>query len=58
MELLCNSMKCAMIPWWNWVKLKIVDNDKGENVYPFVFILSFVVCVYLEYLFDVVRNQT
>lgn len=51
-------MNCAMIPWWNWVKLKIADNafltlhwkrqdsltsETGENAYPFALISLFVV---------------
>ena len=33
-------------------------SETSENVYLSVFISSFVVCIYVQYFFDVVRNQT
>ena len=39
-----------------WKKLTI-DDKTGENVFPFVFNLSFGVSVYLQCFSDVVRNQ-
>ena len=57
-----------------WEKLKIVDmefltsikkqdflastSNTDENIFLFVFISSFGVWVYVQYFFDVVRNQT
>ena len=31
--------------------------ETGENWYPFVFISSLVVCTYVKYFFDLVRNK-
>ena len=60
--------------WWNWEQWKIVvkvfltlykktgffpkKSDTGVDVYTFVFISSFIVCVYAQYFFYGVRNQT
>ena len=33
-------------------------SETSENVYLSAFISSFVVCIYVQYFFDVVRNQT
>ena len=36
----------------------ILTSETGENVYPFVFILSLRVCICVQYSFDTFGNQT
>ena len=36
----------------------ILTSETGENVYPFVFILSLRVCICVQYFFDTLGNQT
>ena len=42
-----------------WIKKQNYStSETSENVYLSAFISSFVVCIYVQYFFDVVRNQT
>ena len=66
-------MSC-LITSWDWENLNIADkeiltllkkhdsltltSETDENLYLFVFISSLEVCIYVQYFFDAVRNQT